>query len=126
MLELPTVVPYFDLSLQHADAALLRAMRRWGSAERFLALIEGIRADQPDAAFRSSFIVGFPGETEADHETLLEFLDAADLDWAGFFAFSPEDGTPGGDASRCRARVARGGVARRVRRGAGTHHPRLA
>jgi ribosomal protein S12 methylthiotransferase len=94
MLELPTVVPYFDLSLQHADASLLRAMRRWGSAERFLALIDGIRAHEPDAAFRSSFIVGFPGETEREHEMLLDFLDAASLDWAGFFPFSPEEGTP--------------------------------
>jgi ribosomal protein S12 methylthiotransferase len=94
MLELPTVVPYFDLSLQHADPALLRAMKRWGSGDRFLAMIEAIRADEPEVAFRSSFIVGFPGETEAAHDTLLEFLRAAELDWAGFFPFSPEDGTP--------------------------------
>ncbi len=65
MLELPTVVPYFDLSLQHASAPLLRAMKRWGSGERFLAILDRIRAEEPDAAFRSSFIVGFPGETEA-------------------------------------------------------------
>jgi ribosomal protein S12 methylthiotransferase len=94
MLELPTVVPYFDLSLQHADPALLRAMKRWGSGERFLAMIESIRTQEPDAAFRSSFIVGFPGEDEAQHDALLEFLQAAQLDWAGFFAFSREDGTP--------------------------------
>ncbi|MFI5046413.1 MAG: 30S ribosomal protein S12 methylthiotransferase RimO [Acidimicrobiia bacterium] len=94
ILDLPTVVPYFDLSLQHADPALLRAMRRWGSAERFLAMIDGIREREPEAAFRSSFIVGFPGETEAAHDGLLDFLGAAALDWAGFFPFSPEDGTP--------------------------------
>src|SRR5262249_40901468 len=94
MLDLPTVVPYFDLSLQHADAALLRAMRRWGSAERFLGIVDGIRAREPHATFRSSFIVGFPGETEESHDGLLRFLAAAALDWAGFFAFSPEDGTP--------------------------------
>src|SRR5262249_23288921 len=94
MLELPSVVPYFDLSLQHASARLLRGMKRWGSGERFLRMIDGIRDRQPDAAFRSSFIVGFPGETEADHDELLEFLDAARLDWAGFFPFSREDGTP--------------------------------
>jgi ribosomal protein S12 methylthiotransferase len=93
MLELPSVVPYFDLSLQHAAPGLLRSMKRWGSGERFSEIIAGIRAEEPDAAFRSSFIVGFPGETEADHETLLEFLDDARLDWAGFFAFSREDGT---------------------------------
>jgi ribosomal protein S12 methylthiotransferase len=94
MLDLPTVVPYFDLSLQHASAPLLRRMKRWGSGDRFRALVDGIRAREPDAAFRSSFIVGFPGETERDHDQLLEFLAAAELDWAGFFPFSREDGTP--------------------------------
>ena len=94
MLELESVVPYFDLSLQHAAPGLLRSMKRWGSGERFSTIIAGIRAEQPDAAFRSSFIVGFPGETEADHEALLGFLDDVRLDWAGFFAFSREDGTP--------------------------------
>jgi ribosomal protein S12 methylthiotransferase len=94
MLELPTVVPYFDLSLQHAARGLLKRMARWGSGERFLAAIEGIRAQEPDATFRSSFIVGVPGETESDHDTLLGFLDDAQLDWAGFFPFSEEAGTP--------------------------------
>ena len=94
MLELPTVVPYFDLSLQHADARLLRRMKRWGSGDRFLAAIDHLRSEEPDAAFRSSFIVGFPGEREREHDELLEFLSAAALDWAGFFPFSPEDGTP--------------------------------
>jgi ribosomal protein S12 methylthiotransferase len=93
MLELPTVVPYFDLSLQHASAPLLRAMKRWGSGDRFLSILDRIRAEEPAAAFRSSFIVGFPGETEAQHEELLAFLGAARLDWAGFFSFSKEDGT---------------------------------
>jgi ribosomal protein S12 methylthiotransferase len=94
MLELPTVVPYFDLSLQHADARLLRRMKRWGSGDRFLTTIDAIRTQEPDAAFRSSFIVGFPGEREREHDELLEFLAAASLDWAGFFPFSAEDGTP--------------------------------
>jgi ribosomal protein S12 methylthiotransferase len=93
MLELDTVVPYFDLSLQHASAGLLRRMKRWGSGGRFLDAIGKIRAEQPGAAFRSSFIVGFPGETERDHQMLLEFLEAAGLDWAGFFPFCEEAGT---------------------------------
>jgi ribosomal protein S12 methylthiotransferase RimO len=93
MLELATVVPYFDLSLQHASGPLLRAMKRWGDGDRFLEIIGRIRADEPAAAFRSSFISGFPGETERDHDELLEFLAAAGLDWAGFFAFSREEGT---------------------------------
>jgi tRNA A37 methylthiotransferase MiaB len=87
-------VPYFDLSLQHADAQLLRRMKRWGSGDRFLTAIDAIRDQEPEAAFRSSFIVGFPGETEREHDELLAFLEAASLDWAGFFPFSPEDGTP--------------------------------
>jgi len=88
-----TGVAYFDLSLQHASRPLLRRMRRWGDGARFLDRIATIRSREPRAAFRSSFIVGYPGETEADHDLLLEFLDQAQLDWAGFFAYSPEDGT---------------------------------
>jgi len=76
---------------------LLRRMKRWGSGERFLATIDAIRAAQPDAVFRSSFICGFPGETEPQHDELLAFLAAARLDWAGFFAFSREDGTAAAD-----------------------------
>ncbi|HKA92427.1 MAG TPA: 30S ribosomal protein S12 methylthiotransferase RimO, partial [Acidimicrobiia bacterium] len=94
MLELPTVAPYFDLSLQHASAPLLRSMKRWGSGERFMDLVAGIRAREAEATFRSSFIVGFPGETERDHDELLAFLEGVELDWAGFFPFSREDGTP--------------------------------
>ena len=90
----PVIAPYFDLSLQHASATLLRAMRRPGSGERHLELIARIRDAAPEAALRSSFIVGFPGETEADVETLTEFLGEAKLDWAGFFPYSPEEGTP--------------------------------
>ncbi len=97
MLELETVVPYFDLSLQHASDPLLRRMKRWGSGEKFLATIASLRAAAPEAVFRSSFIVGFPGETEADHEELLAFLEAAQLEWAGFFEYSREDGTAAAD-----------------------------
>jgi ribosomal protein S12 methylthiotransferase len=94
---LATGVPYFDLSLQHASRPLLRAMRRWGDAERFLERIAAIRRADPAATFRSSFILGYPGETEEDQARLVEFLEAARLDWAGFFTFSPEDGTPARD-----------------------------
>ncbi len=86
-------VPYFDLSLQHVSKPLLRRMRRWGDGDRFLRRIADIRDREPDAAFRSNFIVGYPGETEADHDQLLEFVEAAQLDWCGFFAYSAEDGT---------------------------------
>lgn len=85
--------PYFDLSLQHVSRPLLRRMRRWGEGERFLARVKDIRRRFPEAALRSSFIIGYPGETEEDHDALLGFLKEAELDWAGFFAFSPEEGT---------------------------------
>ena len=88
-----TGVPYFDLSLQHVSRPLMRRMRRWGDGEKFLARIEGIRECEPDAAFRSNFIVGYPGETEADHDALLAFVERAQLDWCGFFTFSEEAGT---------------------------------
>ena len=84
---------YFDLSLQHVSRPLLRRMRRWGDGERFLGRINQIREEIPDPVFRSSFIVGYPGETEEDHDQLLAFLDRAELDWAGFFPFSLEEGT---------------------------------
>ncbi len=88
-----TGVPYFDLSLQHVSRPLLRRMRRWGDGDRFLDRIRAIRGREPEATFRSSFIVGYPGETESDHDRLLAFLAEAQLDWAGFFPFSREDGT---------------------------------
>jgi ribosomal protein S12 methylthiotransferase len=90
---LATGVPYFDLSLQHVARPLLRAMRRWGDGDRFLARIEAIRAAERSAALRSNFIVGYPGETEGHHDELLRFVEAAQLDWCGFFAYSPEEGT---------------------------------
>ena len=90
---LATGVPYFDLSLQHVSKPHLRRMRRWGDGARFLERIERIRSVQPDAVFRSNFIVGYPGETEEDHDEMLRFVEQAQLDWCGFFTFSPEEGT---------------------------------
>jgi ribosomal protein S12 methylthiotransferase len=109
----PVVCSYFDLSLQHASAPVLRRMRRGGSARRFLDLVGRIRALDPDAAFRSNFILGFPGERRADVRELEAFLEAARLDWVAFFAWSPEDGTAALDldgrvpAATARARVER-------------------
>lgn len=88
-----TGVPYFDLSLQHVSRPLLKRMRRWGDGQRFLERIETIRERSPEAALRSSFIVGYPGETEEDHDRLLAFVEQAQLDWVGFFAYSLESGT---------------------------------
>ena len=88
-----TGVPYYDLSLQHASGPLLRRMRRWGNGDKFLARINDIRDRFPDATIRTNFIVGYPGETEEDHDALLSFVRDAQFDWAGLFSYSREEGT---------------------------------
>ncbi|MCW2811242.1 MAG: MiaB-like tRNA modifying enzyme YliG, partial [Friedmanniella sp.] len=93
MARTPKVVPYFDLSFQHAAPAVLRRMRRFGDPESFLALIASIRALAPTAGIRSNVIAGFPGETEADVDILCGFLSEAGLDAIGVFGYSDEDGT---------------------------------
>jgi ribosomal protein S12 methylthiotransferase len=90
----PKVASYFDLSLQHAVRRLLRSMKRPGGADSYVRLIDRIRTEDAEAALRSSFIVGFPGETEGDVEELAAFLQEVRLDWAGFFPYSAEEGTP--------------------------------
>jgi ribosomal protein S12 methylthiotransferase RimO len=89
----PKVAPYFDLSFQHSAPGVLRAMRRFGDTERFLELLETIRNKAPQAGVRSNFIVGFPGESEADFAELERFLTAARLDAIGVFGYSDEEGT---------------------------------
>ncbi|MDN4174143.1 30S ribosomal protein S12 methylthiotransferase RimO [Nocardioides sp. SOB77] len=89
----PGVVPYFDLSFQHASATVLRRMRRFGDPESFLGLLEQVRGHAPEAGVRCNVIVGFPGETEEDLQTLCDFLVAARLDVTGVFGYSDEDGT---------------------------------
>jgi ribosomal protein S12 methylthiotransferase len=89
----PGVARYFDLSFQHASGSVLRSMRRFGDRERFGQLIEQIRALAPEAGIRSNFIVGFPGESEADLAELQAFLAEARLDAIGVFGYSDEDGT---------------------------------
>ncbi len=89
----PGVVPYFDLSFQHSAPDVLRRMRRFGSTEAFLALLDQVRERFPTAGIRSNVIVGFPGETEADLDELCSFLERARLDVVGVFGYSDEDGT---------------------------------
>ncbi len=89
----PTVLPYFDLSFQHASGPLLRRMRRFGGSSDFLELLTAIRTLRPDAGVRSNVIVGFPGESDDDVDELCAFLDAAALDAIGVFAYSDEEGT---------------------------------
>jgi ribosomal protein S12 methylthiotransferase RimO len=91
------VAPYFDLSFQHASGPVLRRMRRFGDGEAFLGLLDQARALAPSAGARSNFIVGFPGETEADLEALCDFLSEARLDAIGVFGYSDEDGTAAAD-----------------------------
>ncbi len=92
-----TGVPYFDLSLQHVSRPLLRKMRRWGEGSIFEERIDAIRAREPEAAFRSNFIVGYPGETEDDHDAMIDFVERVRLDWCGFFPYSEEAGTYAAD-----------------------------
>jgi ribosomal protein S12 methylthiotransferase len=89
----PGVAPYFDLSFQHSSEAVLRRMRRFGDTDRFLALLDQVRALAPTAGVRSNVIVGFPGETKADVAELTRFLTGARLDAIGVFGYSDEDGT---------------------------------
>ena len=93
MIENEKVAPYFDLSFQHSSGTVLRAMRRFGDSEKFLHLISQIRALSPQAGIRSNVIVGFPGETEADYQELIQFVSNANLDAIGVFGYSDEDNT---------------------------------
>jgi ribosomal protein S12 methylthiotransferase len=95
MVSVDKVLPYFDLSFQHASGDLLRRMRRFGDGEKFLHLITQIRALSPEAGIRSNFIVGFPGETDAEFLELVEFISQANLDAIGVFGYSDEDKTEG-------------------------------
>jgi len=93
MLTTDKVAPYFDLSFQHASPAVLRRMRRFGGKDEFLGLINSICSQSPAAGIRSNVIVGFPGETEADLETLCEFISEAEMDVVGIFGYSDESDT---------------------------------
>ncbi len=105
-------LPYFDLPFQHAAQASLRAMGRRGEPDRNLALVSEIRGRLPQAAIRSTFLLGFPGETEADFAELLDFQDKARLDWVGAFTYSREEDTP---AYSMAGKVTKATAARRKR-----------
>jgi ribosomal protein S12 methylthiotransferase len=90
----PRFLPYFDIPIQHASGPLLRAMNRRGEGESYLELIARIRSALPEAVIRSTFLSGFPGETEEDFALLLDFQDRAALDWMGCFTYSREENTP--------------------------------
>jgi ribosomal protein S12 methylthiotransferase len=86
------IAKYLDVPLQHASPSVLKRMKRGGTPETFLRLIAKARATVPGIVLRTSFIVGFPGETEADFEILCEFIRAANIDWLGVFSYSDEQG----------------------------------
>lgn len=87
------LVPYFDLPFQHADARILKLMGRTGSKEAYLQLVRDIRSKLPRSVIRSTFLLGFPGETRKEYSELLDFQEKAQLDWVGFFAYSREEDT---------------------------------
>ena len=88
------ICPYFDMPMQHVSDRLLRAMKRGYRQKTLYRLLDAIRQRMPEATIRSTFIVGFPGETPEDVEELLRFLEVAQLDRVGVFTYSREDGTP--------------------------------
>ncbi len=87
------ICKYLDMPLQHASAAVLKSMRRGGNADIFLKTIARVRSAVPGVAIRTTFITGFPGETEADFAILSDFIRAAKLDWLGVFSYSDEEGS---------------------------------
>jgi ribosomal protein S12 methylthiotransferase len=87
------IAPYFDLPFQHASKRVLKSMNRIGDATAYLELLGRIRSFLPDAAIRSTFLIGFPGETDEDFAELRDFQEKARLDWVGSFAYSREEGT---------------------------------
>jgi ribosomal protein S12 methylthiotransferase RimO len=107
------VADYFDLSFQHSSETVLRRMRRFGSTDSFLALVEQIRGFSPEAGIRTNVIVGFPGETDGDLAELERFLIGARLDAVGVFGYSDEDGT---EAENFDGKLDPGVVAQRVSR----------
>ncbi len=95
--ELPQVIPYIDMPLQHGDDAMLKAMKRGGSVEQYKRLFGRMREALPDLALRTTFLVGFPGETDAQFENLLDFVREMRFDRVGVFTYSAEEDTPAFD-----------------------------
>ncbi len=106
------VCSYMDVPLQHASPSVLKRMKRGGGADLFLRSIEKMRRTVPDLTLRTSFIVGFPGETEKDFAELCEFVRAAQFDWLGVFGYSDEEGAA---SHSLPGKVAAGEIARRQR-----------
>ncbi|HEX9921384.1 MAG TPA: radical SAM protein, partial [Anaerolineae bacterium] len=93
----PQIIPYLDMPLQHGHPDTLKRMRRPHNVDKLLRWIEGYRQAMPGAVLRTTFIAGYPGETEAEFQGLLDFMEAVEFDRVGAFTFSPEPGTPAFD-----------------------------
>ena len=93
----PKVLPYVDMPLQHASTAMLKRMRRGHGGKRLYQVVDKLRASIPDMVFRTTFIVGHPGETEEDFQELVDFVKWAEFDHVGVFLYSPEEGTRSGE-----------------------------
>jgi ribosomal protein S12 methylthiotransferase len=113
MASLPQVCHYLDIPLQHASAAVLRRMRRPSNSDRLRQMFARLRSAMPDIALRTTFIVGYPGETEAEFEEMLDFVREMRFDHVGAFVYSPEPGTP---AARAPEQVPQAVKRRRYRR----------
>ena len=113
----PRLLPYFDIPVQHGSRRILEMMGRSGDGAEYTKLVEHMRRELPDAVVRSTFLVGFPGETRRDFELLREFQDLARFDWLGAFSYSREEGTAAygsGILPAIRHRIAKASVKRRV------------
>ena len=110
----PRVCHYLDIPLQHGDPAVLRRMFRPSNTDKLIETFDQMRAAMPDMAFRSTFIVGYPGETERGFRGLLDFVEAIQFDKVGVFTFSPEPGTPAHDLSGQVAEESEGRTLRRL------------
>ena len=119
-----TGLPYFDLSLQHVSAPLVRRMRRWGNGQKFLDRIADIRRREPGSAFRSNFIVGYPGETEDDHAELVHFVEEAQLDLVWLLHLQQGRRHVCGRPRRRRSEGSDARADPRAHRAAGPHHRR--
>jgi ribosomal protein S12 methylthiotransferase len=104
---LPKVCKYVDMPLQHVSPEVLRAMNRPGGTQDYRRLLTKIRGLCPEVSIRSTFISGFPGETDAHHDEVADFLEMETLDWMGVFRYSPEEGTPAAERPQVSPEIAK-------------------
>jgi len=94
IVDIPQVIPYIDMPLQHGDDEMLKRMKRGGSVDQYKRLFEKMRASIPGLVLRTTFLVGFPGETDSEFQNLVKFVEEVQFDRVGVFTYSSEEGTP--------------------------------